>query len=257
MTDIENSSGVALGVILFLVIVALYVWTALALSAVFRKSGQQAWKAWVPVLNQIVLLNLGGLSGWLYLLVLIPFAGPVILWGLLIVAYYRINLSFGHGLGMTVLAALLLPVWATILGFGPARWLGTEPGAAAFRNGPRRTAAPEPMTDDDVPRVAPPAYRPSAPLPAEPAGGWMPPPVPPAPPSAPAALGARSDRRTLDVRASAGPGRGALGRLRSRRRQRGHERGHRRRFRGARPDLGRAAARHAGPGRAPRGDRRP
>lgn len=186
MTNIESSNGVALGVILFFVIVALYVWTALALAAVFRKSGQHAWKAWVPVLNQIVLLNLGGLSGWLYLLVLIPFAGPVILWGLLIVAYYRINLSFGHGLGMTVIAALLLPVWATILGFGPARWLGTEPDAAASGLGPRRTAAPEPMTDEYVPRAAPPAYRPSAPLPREPAGGWTPPPVPPAPPSVPA-----------------------------------------------------------------------
>ena len=41
-------------------IVALYVWTALALSAVFRKSGEQAWKAWVPILNQVVLLQLGG-----------------------------------------------------------------------------------------------------------------------------------------------------------------------------------------------------
>ena len=62
---------------MFLFFAALYVWTALALCAVFRKSGEQLWKAWVPVLNLIVLLELGRLSGWLILLVLIPFAGPL------------------------------------------------------------------------------------------------------------------------------------------------------------------------------------
>ncbi len=35
---------------------------------VFRKSGEESWQAWVPVLNLVVLLRLGGLSGWLLLL---------------------------------------------------------------------------------------------------------------------------------------------------------------------------------------------
>ena len=54
----------------------LYVWLALALAAVFRKSGEEAWQAWVPVLNLVVLLRLGGLSGWLLLLALVPVLGP-------------------------------------------------------------------------------------------------------------------------------------------------------------------------------------
>ena len=193
MTTIDDSTGIAPGVISFLLIAALYVWTAVALSAVFRKSGEQAWKAWVPVLNQIVLLELGRLSGWLYLLVLVPFAGPLILWALLIVACYRINLSFGHGVGMTVLAAVLLPVWATILGFGPARWLGTEMAARGPGRGPRRSALPE-AAEEFVPRATPPAYRPSVPLPPAPASGWTPPPVPPAPAPAADAPRAASDR---------------------------------------------------------------
>jgi hypothetical protein len=179
----DDSSGIALGLITFLVIVALYVWTSLALSAVFRKSGEQGWKGWVPILNQIVLLQLGRLSPLLFLLVLIPFVGPAIVWALLVVACYRINLSFGYGAGMTVLAALLLPVWASILGFGPARWLGADVGARGVAvGGPRRTSAP---ADDEaayVPRATPPAYSPSVPFPAAPAGGWTPPPVPPTPP---------------------------------------------------------------------------
>jgi len=192
MTTIDDSTGIALGLITFLLVAALYVWTALALSAVFHKSGEQAWKAWVPVLNHVVLLELGRFSGWLYLLVLIPFVGPLIVWALLVVACYRINLSFGFGAGMTVLAALLLPVWASILGFGPARWLGVEMAARGPGGGPRRTSQSDSTPDEFVPRATPPAYSPSMPLPTPPAGGWTAPPVPPAPPLPPASGAASS-----------------------------------------------------------------
>lgn len=114
--------------------VALYVWTALALSAVFRKSGEEGWKAWVPVLNLVVLLRLGGLSGWLVLLALVPVVGALALWVVQIAACYRINRAFGFGAGMTVLAALLFPVWATVVGFGSARWVGAEDAAGVRRS---------------------------------------------------------------------------------------------------------------------------
>lgn len=185
MTTIDDSTAVGLGMLTFLLIVVLYVWTALALSAVFRKSGEQPWKAWVPILNQVVLLQRGRFSGWLFLLVLVPFVGPVIVWALLVAACYRINVAFGHGVGLTVLAALLLPVWASILGFGPARWLGTELGAAraAQGAGPRRTAAADPgELREYVPRATPPAYSPSLPSlpdpPAPPSGDRNPLPAP-------------------------------------------------------------------------------
>uniref|UniRef100_UPI0025EA7C27 DUF5684 domain-containing protein n=1 Tax=Microbacterium sp. TaxID=51671 RepID=UPI0025EA7C27 len=167
MTTIDDSTAVGLGMLTFLLIVVLYVWTALALSAVFRKSGEQPWKAWVPILNQVVLLQRGRFSGWLFLLVLVPFVGPVIVWALLVAACYRINVAFGHGVGMTVLAALALPVWASILGFGPARWLGTELGARGTQGaGPRRTAAADPdELREYVPRATPPSYSPSLPDP--------------------------------------------------------------------------------------------
>ena len=183
MNTIDDSTALGLGMLTFLLIVVLYVWTALALSAVFRKSGEQPWKAWVPIYNQVVLLQLGGYSGWLYLLILLPFLGPLLVWALLIAACYRINVAFGHGVGMTVLAALLLPVWASILGFGPARWLGTElTGRGAPGGGPRRTTAPD--VDDTaayVPRATPPAYTPSLPPPPPPS--TPPPPAPPLPPA--------------------------------------------------------------------------
>jgi len=185
MIMIDDSTAVPLGVTSFVLFVVLYVWTALGLSAVFRKSGEEEWKAWVPILNHVVLLQLGGLSGWLYLLILIPIVGPLLVWAALIVACYRINVAFGHGAGLTVVAALLLPLWASILGFGPARWLGADTMAGPRSAAPRGThgGAPHrtPTLDDDafVPRVTPPAYSPSLPFPAAPPGKSTPPPVPP------------------------------------------------------------------------------
>lgn len=187
----DDSAGVALGLIAFLSFAALYIWTALALSAVFRKCGEEGWKAWVPILNQIVLLQLGRLSPLLFLLVLVPFAGPVILWVVLVVACYRINLAFGYGVGMTVLAALAVPVWASVLGFGPARWLGAESSARGVSaGGPRRTGVADGGIDDGtgfVPRAVPAGYGASDDL------AWTPPPPPVPPVSAPAQARALAD----------------------------------------------------------------
>ncbi|QIG38601.1 FHA domain-containing protein [Microbacterium sp. 4R-513] len=205
MSNFETWTGITLGLTSTLVVLLIYVWTAIALSAVFRKSGEAGWKAWVPILNIVVLLRLGGLSGWLVLLFIIPILG----WICLIIAVYRINVAFGHGGGMTVLAWFLFPVWATVLGFGSDRWVGREEAA----RGPVRTALPDVPPPPPLPgdgRRATTAYSPVAPPPAygrppspagasaapaavrtaasspaasapvaAPAAGWTPPPLPP------------------------------------------------------------------------------
>lgn len=138
MSTIDDSTAVALGLTTGVVLILLYVWVALALAALFRKSGEQAWKGWVPILNQIVVLQLGGLSGWLALLLLVPGVGALAFAVCVLIACHSLNKAFGYGGGMTVLAAFLFPVWASVLGFGPARWIGR--GAS----GPRRSTAIDP-----------------------------------------------------------------------------------------------------------------
>src|SRR5690606_29487396 len=92
-----------------------------------------------------------------------------------------VNVAFGLGVGMTVLAALLFPVWATVLGFGSARWVGAD-RAAGMRRSTAEVRAPGATQADAGP---PP------PLPGTAAHAWAPaapssmPPVPPVP-SAPA-----------------------------------------------------------------------
>ncbi|MGX1701007.1 DUF5684 domain-containing protein [Microbacterium sp. NPDC055357] len=146
---IDASAVAAAGLTWSLVALALYVWTAIALAAVFRKSGEPAWAGWVPVYNQVVLFRLGGVSPFLLLLYLVPGAGAVAVWILQIIACHRINAAFTLGTGMTVLAALVFPVWASILGFGSARWVGEEEA------GPRRIGVPAPEATPVFPQTGP------------------------------------------------------------------------------------------------------
>lgn len=164
-----NDPQVLYGFLGLLAFLAYYVWVAASLSAVFAKAGEEGWKGWVPILNLVTLVRLGGFSGWLVLLFLIPFGGLVVI-GL---AAYRVNTSFGHGAGMTVLAVLLFPVWTSILGWGSARWLGSEraPQSGPMRRGDAtsldaRVAAPSsyvvpPRPPDPVADAHDPAFLPT------------------------------------------------------------------------------------------------
>ncbi len=96
-----------------LVSVCFFVWYLWALSRLFPQLGLPAWEGWVPFLNQWRLLQRAGLPGWLVLVGLVCFGiVPVIA---LIVGAHRLNREAGLGSGMTVLAALIAPLWAMIL----------------------------------------------------------------------------------------------------------------------------------------------
>lgn len=132
--------------------ILLYVWVALALAAVFRKAGEQPWQAWVPILNTIVVLRLGRLSGWLILLAVVPIIGTLAFFVITIIALQRINRSFGLGVGMTVLGALLFPVWASVVGWGSARWLVGSASSVPTR---RRVGAESPWQPAEPPTPTP------------------------------------------------------------------------------------------------------
>lgn len=181
-------AGVA---VTLLTAVALYVWTALALAGVFRKSGVETWKAWVPVLNTWTVLTLGGQAGWWSVVALVPVVNIVAV-VMLLMAIDVINRRFGRGSALTVLAFFFYPVWASILAWGPARPSGPLPLAA--RMGPVPSAAPAAVAPAPLARaveisplgagIAPPP--PAAPVvPPAPAAGS---PFAPAPASAPPAF---------------------------------------------------------------------
>ncbi len=51
-------------IVQLVLVIAVYVWLALALSAVFAKVGRPTWKAWVPVYNIWTLFEVAGMKGW-------------------------------------------------------------------------------------------------------------------------------------------------------------------------------------------------
>ncbi|UOE43962.1 DUF5684 domain-containing protein [Agromyces larvae] len=122
MTDPEAAAGAAL-LLLALILVELlfvaawYVWTGLSFSRLFRRMSAEPWRGWVPVLNTAEVLALGGVSRWWVLLFAVPIANLYALF-LYIVAANRVGRLFGKGAGMTVLAVLVPPLWATLLGWG-------------------------------------------------------------------------------------------------------------------------------------------
>lgn len=120
----NDSTAVLLGAATLVLFAVLYVWCALALAAVFAKAGEATWKAWIPVVNAATVLALGGFSPWLVLLNVIPLFGSIAFVVVWVIAVYRITVAFGRGAGMTALGALIPVVWASILGFGDARWEG-------------------------------------------------------------------------------------------------------------------------------------
>lgn len=216
--------------------IGVYVWTALALTAVFRKVGIAPWKAWVPVLNIWELFVLAGMRGWwaavlaggaivvgiisavvagLFTAAALNagFGGdagsaagalaaavfvPTLIWlafaVFVIILEVRmlraVNRGFGLGTGYTVLGVLLFPVWASIVGWGSARWRGTEAAApeGPFRRG-TTAAVDAPSPAASTPAAAP--LLPPAPAGASAPGPFAPPPAfpaasdaPPAPPTA-------------------------------------------------------------------------
>lgn len=83
---------VALGILAaLLILVAVYVYFALAWSTIARKLRYpNPWLAWIPFANVAMMLQLGGFHwAWIFL-VLIPFLGWIALLVLLVIATWRI-----------------------------------------------------------------------------------------------------------------------------------------------------------------------
>ena len=124
----ENAGGAAFGVMMF-VYLALFVVTVIGLWKVFEKAGKPGWAAIIPIYNIIVLLEIVGKPAWWIILFLIPIVGFV-MW---IIVANQLSLSFGQGIGMTIILIFLSFVGFMVLGFGSAKYVGPGGTASAAR----------------------------------------------------------------------------------------------------------------------------
>lgn len=120
----NSSTGIIVAAIIVAAVIsiALYLWLAVALGAVFAKLGEPRWKAWVPIVNSVTIFQLGGYSGLWVIAQLLPVVN-IVATVIMILALLTINRRFGRGGGFTVLAVFALPIWASIIGFGRAQAL--------------------------------------------------------------------------------------------------------------------------------------
>src|SRR6478752_3922154 len=130
----DSSAGglIALVATLIWLTVAIGVWALLGwgLSRVFPSFGADSWRGWVPIVNLAEILRIGGYARWNVAFFFFPLVNIYGLY-LYIVSTNRMNERLGRGAGMTVLAVLLPPVWALMLGFGAQRQREPEPQTLA------------------------------------------------------------------------------------------------------------------------------
>lgn len=78
-------------VIAIIVVIALYVYMALALQTIGKKlKYKNSWLAWIPIANYAMILELGKFHWALIFLILIPFAGWLAIAVLVIISLWRI-----------------------------------------------------------------------------------------------------------------------------------------------------------------------
>lgn len=158
-TSDAAAAGLAIGVILFFLVIglALYVFMAICMMKIFKKAGRQdAWAAWIPIYNMFVYYEVAGRPGWWAFLGFIPIVGGLISIITIIIGSIDMAKSFGKSEGFGWLLALIPIVGQPMLAFGDATYKGPA--------GPDAKAAPAaaaPVSPSD-PAGTPPAPTPQA-----------------------------------------------------------------------------------------------
>jgi hypothetical protein len=151
--------GFFIGYLLF--IVAIYVVFSYFMGRVFKKAGEEPWKAWVPVYNQWVMLELGGQKGYWAILALVPLVNIVSVVMTCIAAYY-IGLSLQKEGWFVILYILAGPVWIIWLALDSSTWQGTPAASVpAVADAPQyQPPAPDPTPPQPVQAPQPPVSQP-------------------------------------------------------------------------------------------------
>jgi len=97
---------------------------------IFQKAGKPGWACIIPFYNFIVACEIVGKPIWWFLLMICPCINFIfVIW-----VANLISKSFGKSEGFTVGLVLLNPIFACILGFGDAVYLGPSAKEAMANN---------------------------------------------------------------------------------------------------------------------------
>lgn len=115
----------------FVLVVVAYVVTSYLLSRIFKKAGIEAWKAWLPIYNNWIMLEMGGQKGYWAVLAFVPIVNIVSM-VFMYIAMYNIGLRLGKE-GAFVLWAIFVPlVWYIWLAVDKSKWNGEKAQTAVM-----------------------------------------------------------------------------------------------------------------------------
>jgi hypothetical protein len=116
-----SSAGLAVFLIVYFVFIAAVAVLSIAgLWKAFTKAGKPGWAAIIPIYNLYVMTEVAGKPAWWLIFGFIPLVN--------IVLYIEFAKAYGLGGGFGVGLGLLFPIFAAILGFGSARYVGPAGG---------------------------------------------------------------------------------------------------------------------------------
>ena len=130
ISDDSSSLGAWLFVY-FMVLLAVWLFSIVALWNVFTKAGEAGWKSIIPFYNYFVLFRIAGLNGWMFLLLFIPIAN--------IIVTIMLSLDLAKAFDKSALFGIF-GLWIfsffgyLILGFGDAKY---QPGSTPSSSAPQ------------------------------------------------------------------------------------------------------------------------
>ena len=116
--DAGNATGaLAMGAGMMVFYLILYLFFSFCMYKIFQKAGREdAWAAFIPIYNYVVLLDILKKPIWWIILLLIPFVNIIFA----IILMHRLSTFFGKDMLMTILLIILPFIGLPILAFGDA-----------------------------------------------------------------------------------------------------------------------------------------
>lgn len=166
------------------IFLGLYIWYGFVLSRLFPKLSVEGWKGWVPLLNEMIILERGGAPDWVAALLVVPganFYALYVKWTAMSRLGERFGKDLSHSQGLAMVGVFLPQIWAMKVA---AEVRPTTDHYGERIQGMMAPVAPVVQPLQPV-QTAPPPPPPPRPPAAPPAPPPAPPVAPPAPPPAP------------------------------------------------------------------------
>ena len=123
-TGLETSSSSGGMIVYMIIMLAVAVFSIVAMWKVFKKAGKEGWAALIPIYNLVVLFQISGIDPKKLLCFLLPFIGQTIVMVYLIMAYIKLAKAFGKSSGFAAGLIFLNVVFMGILAFDDSTYSG-------------------------------------------------------------------------------------------------------------------------------------